>query len=157
MLFGFGSVFCQTIQPNIITTSGDYFKPNTSSPSLSWTIGECITETYSSTNNMLTQGFQQGHYNAVAIDEISDKDFSITVFPNPTSDFINISIKSLSENPAIYIIELYDLQAKKLYTTSNYQEEFQMDMHTYPAGTYLLKVMTIGNKLLQNFNIQKTK
>ena len=54
MLFGFGSVFSQTNQPEVITSAGDFFKPNTSTPTLSWTLGECITETYSSANNILT-------------------------------------------------------------------------------------------------------
>jgi hypothetical protein len=141
----------------VITSAGDYFKPNTSSPSLSWSMGECVTETFTSTNNILTQGFQQGHYNVVAIDEIKDKDVSIKVFPNPTTDFISISIKSLTEKNSDYLIELYDLQGKKLFTANYNQNDFRLNMATYPVGSFLLKVMTKGNKTLQNFKIQKTK
>ncbi len=157
MLFGFGSVFSQTTQPEVITSSGNYFKPNALSPSLSWTMGESITETYTSTYNILTQGFQQGHYNIVAVDEIKDKDVSIKVFPNPTTDFITISIKSLTEKSIGYLIELYDLQGKKLYTLNYNQDDYRLNMSTYPIGTFLLKVMTKGNISLQNFKIQKTK
>ena len=157
MFFGFGSIFSQTNHPEVITSAGDYFKPNASSPSLSWTMGESVTETFSSTNNILTQGFQQGHYNIVAIDEIKDKDVSIKVFPNPTTDFISISIKSLTEKNSDYLIELYDLQGKKLFTANYNQNDFRLNMATYPVGTFLLKVLTKENKTLQNFKIQKTK
>ena len=156
-LFAFSRVYCQSNQPEIIATSGGYFKPLLSTPSLSWTIGENIVETYSSANNFLTQGFQQGHYNAVAIDESIDKNLSINVFPNPTTDFITISIKSLIEKDNVFFIELYDLQGKILYTVNYNQNEFKLDMLTYPAGTFLLKIMTKGNKCLQNFKIQKNK
>jgi len=120
-------------------------------------MGESITETYTSTYNILTQGFQQGHYNIVAVDEIKDKDVSIKVFPNPTTDFITISIKSLTEKSIGYLIELYDLQGKKLYTLNYNQDDYRLNMSTYPIGTFLLKVMTKGNISLQNFKIQKTK
>ena len=157
MLFGFGSVFCQTNQPEVITSAGDYFKPNASSPTLSWTMGECITETYSSANNILTQGFQQDTVYNIGIIDNPDKDFSIKVFPNPATDFITVSINSLTEKTSDYLIELYDLQGKKLYTATYNQDEFKLDMLTYPAGTFVLKVMTKGNKTLQNFKIQKNK
>lgn len=157
IVFCYGTVFCQTNLPEVITSSGDYFKPNASSPSLSWTMGECFTATHFSTNNILTQGFQQGHYNVVAIDEITDKDVSIKMFPNPTTDFITVSIKSLTEKTSDYFIELYDLQGKKLYTANYNQNVFKLNMATYPAGTFLLKVMTKENISLQNFKIQKNK
>jgi hypothetical protein len=157
-MFGFASVFCQTNQPEVVATAGDFFKPNTSTPSLSWTMGECITESYTSANNILTQGFQQGHYkvDTTGINE-NRTNYSIKVFPNPTSDFITVSIKPLTEKTSDYLIELYDLQGKKLYTADYNQDEFKLDMLTYPAGTFLLKVMTKGNKALQNFKIQKNK
>ncbi len=159
MLFGFGSVFCQTNQPEVISSSGDYFKPNASSPTLSWTMGECITETQTSANNIITQGFQQNfeYIIGVGITENPDKDFSIKVFPNPATDFITVSINPLTGKASEYLIELYDLQGKKLYTATYTQDEFKLDMFTYPAGTFMLKVMTKGNKTLQNFKIQKNK
>ncbi len=41
----------------IITASGDYYE--SSNASLSWTIGESMTETYTDGTTILTQGFQQ--------------------------------------------------------------------------------------------------
>lgn len=47
----------QTISPEVVATSGDFF--STSSVSLSWTCGEIMTETFTGSNIILTQGFQQ--------------------------------------------------------------------------------------------------
>jgi hypothetical protein len=47
----------QSVSPEVISSSGDYFEgPNAS---LSWTLGEIATETYTAGNVILTQGFQQ--------------------------------------------------------------------------------------------------
>lgn len=156
-VFGFGSVFCQTNQLEVITTSGDYFKPSPTSPSLSWTAGEPVTETFSSSGNVLTQGFQQSNYNITAIDEVKVKDISINVFPNPTSDFITIAITSLNGTNADYVVALYDLQGQLLYTANYSNTEFELDLSSYPTGTYILTVLTKENQTVQNFKIQKTK
>ncbi len=47
----------QSLSPEVISTSGDYFE-NTNA-SLSWTLGETVTETFANGNIFLTQGFQQ--------------------------------------------------------------------------------------------------
>lgn len=47
----------QSLSPQVISPSGDYFEG--SNASLSWTLGELATETYTSGDVILTQGFQQ--------------------------------------------------------------------------------------------------
>jgi len=47
----------QTLSPVVLASSGNYYE--NASVSLSWTLGEIATETYSSGNIILTQGFQQ--------------------------------------------------------------------------------------------------
>ncbi len=50
-------IAAQSVSPEVISSSGDYFEgPNAS---LSWTLGEIATETYTAGNIILTQGFQQ--------------------------------------------------------------------------------------------------
>lgn len=50
-------LFGQSLEPDVISSSGDYFKIQ--SGSITWTLGEIATETYNSGNIILTQGFQQ--------------------------------------------------------------------------------------------------
>lgn len=50
-------IYGQSLNPEVISTSGDYFE--NSNASLSWTLGETVTETFENSNFFLTQGFQQ--------------------------------------------------------------------------------------------------
>jgi hypothetical protein len=47
----------QSISPSVIASAGNYYEGTTAS--VSWTLGEIATETYTSGNVILTQGFQQ--------------------------------------------------------------------------------------------------
>ncbi|MBC8488731.1 MAG: hypothetical protein H8D45_22130 [Bacteroidetes bacterium] len=51
------AVAAQSLSPEVIASSGDYYE--NANASLSWTLGEIATETYSNASNILTQGFQQ--------------------------------------------------------------------------------------------------
>ena len=51
------AVTAQSLSPEVIASSGDYYE--NANASLSWTLGEISTETYSAGGNILTQGFQQ--------------------------------------------------------------------------------------------------
>ncbi|MBN2173918.1 MAG: hypothetical protein JW731_07295 [Bacteroidales bacterium] len=59
ILFLAGALFCsaQSIERQVIASSGDYFEG--ANISLSWTLGEIATETFTGGNLILTQGFQQ--------------------------------------------------------------------------------------------------
>ena len=50
-------ISAQSVSPEVISSSGDYFEGVNGS--LSWTLGEIATETYTAGNIILTQGFQQ--------------------------------------------------------------------------------------------------
>lgn len=57
-LLGFVSFLnAQSLSPDVITASGDYYE--NANVSISWTLGETVTETFTGTNVILTQGFQQ--------------------------------------------------------------------------------------------------
>ena len=50
-------LMAQSVSPEVVSSAGDYYEG--SNGSLSWTLGEIATETYSNGTNILTQGFQQ--------------------------------------------------------------------------------------------------
>lgn len=157
-VFGIGNIFCQINLPMVIATSGAYFKPSTFTPSLSWTIGECINETFNANNNTLTQGFQQNFEYIITIDinEIKEKDFFIKVFPNPSSDFITISISTPNKKQADYFIVIYDLQGKIVYTANYNKNEFLINMLPYTIGTYILGISNSEHKSIYKYKIVKT-
>ena len=59
ILYFAATILCtaQSIERDVVAGSGDYFEGANSS--LSWTLGEIATETYTAGNIILTQGFQQ--------------------------------------------------------------------------------------------------
>jgi hypothetical protein len=63
----------QTVSPEVVAAAGDYYE--SANASLSWTLGEVATETYTGTSATLTQGFQQ----AFSV-QISGIDLDILVF-----------------------------------------------------------------------------
>lgn len=50
-------MLAQSVSPEVISSAGDYYENG--NVSLSWTLGEIATETYTNGNVILTQGFQQ--------------------------------------------------------------------------------------------------
>ncbi len=75
-----------------IATSCEFFSNSTYS--LSWTLGECVTETFTASGNTLTQGFQQSLYVVTSINQLTIEGISVKAYPNPVSDLINISVKT---------------------------------------------------------------
>ena len=51
------AITAQSVSPEVVASAGDYFEGINAS--LSWTLGEIATETYSNGGIILTQGFQQ--------------------------------------------------------------------------------------------------
>jgi hypothetical protein len=68
------------LSQDIVTTSGQ-FDTNTTG-SLSWTLGEIVSETITDGTSFLTQGFQQPYTENVGVFEQSNAP-NIQLFPNP--------------------------------------------------------------------------
>ncbi|WP_312090577.1 peptide-N-glycosidase F-related protein [Chryseobacterium sp.] len=82
-------------------------------------------------------------------DLLSVKDLSIVdvaVYPNPTSDFVNIKSDKKVKNIAIYSIE-----GKKL----NEVKDSKIDLTSYIAGTYLLDITLEGGTQFKHKVIRK--
>uniref|UniRef100_UPI0040475FF4 T9SS type A sorting domain-containing protein n=1 Tax=Flavobacterium sp. TaxID=239 RepID=UPI0040475FF4 len=75
---------------------------------------------------------------------LSIEDFStnerVSVYPNPTKDYVNIDIKNKD-----FITEIYDLSGKLLVTTS----DSKIDMNKFNNGIYLLKIITENETMFQ--------
>jgi hypothetical protein len=152
-LTGIGYAFAQSVKPEVIAPAGDYFT-NTKN-SMSWTLGECITETYSTKDNTLTQGFQQSTYTITAINQLAYDGISVKAFPNPTTDFINVLVETTGSSQINCSVELFDIQGKLLMNQRLEDKSMQLDMSQFANGTYFLKVSDRGKTMLQNFKILK--
>lgn len=144
LLFVFSIINAQ----EVISTGGDYFDNGTIS--LSWTIGEPVTETISNGSNILTQGFHQTKLSVIGIYDISSDDISISVFPNPTQDYINLKVgnnKDLS-------FQLFSFNGKLIQANKIFSKNTEIQMNNLSASTYFLKIIN-GNKLIKTYQIIK--
>ncbi len=143
--------FSQTLTPEVYATSGDYF--TSTNNSLSWTLGETVIDTYSSTNNTLTQGFQQSSYFVSSVNENMNNSFLISVFPNPTNSFINIC--SESKGIEMMKIDLLDITGKILHSET-FQNNLQLNLLEYTSSVYFIRVYDKDNNSVKTFKLLKT-
>lgn len=75
------------------------------------------------------------------------------VYPNPTSDFVNISLNGVElEGQRSY--RLYDIQARLLKQNTISETETQVSLNNLSPSIYILAVY-IDNKILKSFKIIK--
>lgn len=136
-------VNAQSLAPSVIASSGGYSSNGTNS--LSYTIGEMsMIQTFSNSNNILTQGFQQPNDNVTGLLDISQGEFgSFVVYPNPAVDNVWYGF-SFPESGKVSVA-LYDALGQRvadLYE-SNYDNGKtiqQLNVSNYAAGTYFISV-----------------
>lgn len=77
-------------------------------------------------------------YNNNCFASICEQNKQIQIFPNPTSDFINIMTENLSE----YLINIYNLNGKLIKSTkNNNQDSIVIDVSDLKAGTYVINIV----------------
>ena len=145
----------QSITRDIVSSSGDYF--TSSNASLSWTIGEPLTEAYSSNQAILTQGFHQINIIVDAIYEEEDKSLQISVYPNPAIGVINLTM--ISQETTTVVIELFNAIGKRSYAekVAILNSNIRIDLNNYPTGVYFLKISKQNGEIIGVFKAQKVK
>jgi hypothetical protein len=128
-LFSSQQLFSQSLAPTVIASDGGFAV--LPSGTISWTIGETITETFGSSNHFLTQGFQQPA--PLVVNGIGNTGINtISVYPNPATDIININLANLPAGD--YAVELFDLLGNKVAV-----------MNAANTGTIVLPLGGIAN------------
>lgn len=129
------SLFAQSIEPSVIGSAGDFY--SNSSAQLSFTFGEMITETVTSANNIITQGFQQPEATNVGIYESEFHQSDLVIYPNPTRNFITLDFKN-SNYSGEY--QIFDVTGKLLSQSTVYQNLTVINMASFTEGVYFLKI-----------------
>ncbi|MGY3793811.1 T9SS type A sorting domain-containing protein [Aquimarina sp. 433] len=76
--------------------------------------------------------------NPNSVDVLSS--YEITLFPNPTSDKIQVKIESENDKLNGLRIELFDLKGTKLISEIITQKHYKINVKPYPSGVYMLKI-----------------
>ncbi len=142
--------FSQSLSQEVIGSAGDY---NTSAgSSLSWTLGEVMSETYSAGSNQLTQGFHQPTSKGVGLTEYSNA--RISVYPNPSKAVFHLNLK---DAPSGLILYIYDARGRIVHTQllSNSTNEI-VDLTLVESGMYIIKFIHQSVEVFAPIKIQKT-
>jgi hypothetical protein len=148
----FGGIHGQADLQELVSSSGGEF----SSPDymVSWSVGECITETFTTNDYILSQGFHQGTYQITSIEKTDDLSINVTVYPNPAIDRLKIRVSD-KEIPNSIEAQLYDTKGALLLTRKLLKNEEEIQLAQFQGQCFFLKLYS-ENKMLQSFKILKT-
>ena len=136
--------YSQEVAMQVLATAGGYYENTGAGLSLSWTLGEPAYTTLTSSEVILTQGFQQGNLFGTNLEEIPTDVTAIRVYPNPVTSTVNIAV-TLPNAKGRATVEVYDIAGRMVKSTSAVMvghEPYRLDVSNLPSGIYLLRVAT---------------
>jgi len=141
----------------VVASAGGYFNSTSAGVSMSWTLGEVAYTTLSSTEYILTQGFQQGNLFPTDVEKPESPNSDIKIYPNPASVefFIKINSPTLKGKS---IAEVYDITGRKVITKELNLEEnepYRISILDLKAGIYMIRVTVESTKAVQLFKLIK--
>jgi gliding motility-associated-like protein len=116
-------LYSQETRLEVISSAGMYFE--SSAGSMSWTIGEVTIDTYTSSNNFLTQGFHQPN-ERIPLNVVTEStDFFIPEGFSPNNDGINdlFVIRGI-ENYPNNSIQIFNRWGNLVYETNGYKNKW---------------------------------
>lgn len=121
--------------------------------SFSYTVGQIDYVSATGTNGSISQGVQQPfEIFTLGTDNFPSIQLEVIVYPNPTTDNVNLSITNLSIDNLYF--ELYDILGKTIAKQKIISNETQISMENLSAGNYFI-VVNENNKNLKTFKIIK--
>lgn len=141
----------QSVTPEVMASAGEHFDNGTTQ--LSWTLGEVMIDTYDNGSNILTQGFHQTNLTVTAIDE-AVSDIRLNLYPNPTSEFLNIE---LGNNEKDINIQMYDMSGKLMHkdVINAYDTKYVLPMQSVATGKYLIQMQSEDGKMNTTHQVVK--
>jgi len=134
------------VDRHVVSSGGKEF--SNSSGRIAYTIGEPITETFSSGNATATQGFHQGTINITSIRE-QIPELEISIFPNPTTDRLNVKLNETG------LWELHSLDGKLVSMGTIQSGLTSIDMQHVALATYTLTIL-LQDKRINTYRVIKT-
>jgi hypothetical protein len=155
-VFLMGTVsYAQSIAPQSVNSCGT--KMSQANASLSYTVGELVVLSLSdSEGNTLSGGFTAGAtLTTVSINETDAAVLDVSVFPNPTSDLVNIRINHSSMEQVV--VSITHLQGKEVYSGkyAGVSNLIGINTASYATGTYMLTLKNLNNQVLNTYKIIK--
>ncbi|MCB0761196.1 MAG: T9SS type A sorting domain-containing protein [Flavobacteriales bacterium] len=130
-----------------ISSGGDSFSGTT--VGVDFTLGEPAIETHSGTV-VMTQGFQQTKLQIIGVREIDQ--LELEVFPNPTSDYIQVSWVGGAN---AVTVDIFDLNGRLVKSErAQATNRLTIDLTDLQSGSYVVQVRQ-SNQINSSVLIQK--
>lgn len=154
LFFGNNS-YTQSIAPQSVNSAGT--KMTQANGSLSFTVGELVVLSQTdSEGNTLGGGFTAGAtLSTMSIQETDAAVLDVKVYPNPTSELVNIQINYSSIDQVV--VTITDLQGKEVYSAkyAGISNVIGINTASYATGTYVLSLKNLTNQVLGTYKIIK--
>ena len=116
---------------------------------VAFTVGETIIESVVSNSYSVTEGFHQPNWIITVVEDKSPK-FDAIIFPNPSSDYLNIKTKKF-ENVRY---KLFDSQSRVVMEDFLKAELTIVQVSQLPKGNYYL-ILNCNKGIFKSFNLIK--
>ena len=148
---GLTGIQAQEIHETIPATGGNAFG---SGGTVSYSVGQIVYTNNTETNGSVSQGVQQPYEISIVteLEETQGINLSVTVFPNPTTDYLTLSTGNFDNKNLSF--HLYDINGKMIQESKINVSETKISMTDLPPATYFLKV-TVNQKEVKTFKIVK--
>lgn len=154
ILVSFIDTKAQQLSPQVIASTGGIVSQINAE--LSYTVGEPVIYTGDDGSTILSQGYQQPHLEITLLSEYGDDFPEVNVFPNPTTDGLNISFHNNQEISAqIILFDALGNLLQSFETNVLLNEIIKCDLMNYAAGIYVLQIQLGSGSSMKTFEIIK--
>ena len=152
LIFFSGMVFMTSLYAQeAVTSAGD--SRRVGNLNVSWTVGEALTETLTTTNFKLTQGVQQPSIKVEIVSRSQEMNvYRISAYPNPATDAITVSISDADRQQ--FMLKVFDMNGKLMHIAQITESQTRISVANFPPGIYLMQISDRKNNI-QVFKIIK--
>ena len=134
-----------------IVSSGASYTNN--SGSLSYSIGQAFYSDINEGNIRITEGVQQAYATTIDNVNIEEAQFELSVFPNPTRDYLHVHTDLVDVSNYSYCI--YNKEGKIILSSDMKTSQTDIDLSQFSAATYFLQIRN-KKQIEQTFTIIKS-
>jgi len=142
----------QTISSFVIGSAGEEYDVN--GTKMSFTVGEIMIESYTN-GTKINQGFQSTVPIKI-VDVVNEvENYQIKMYPNPSLEVVNIQILNSSKNSKNLSFKMYDINGKLMFSNKLTSDNYELNISSLAAGTYMLNIYDKKMKLVKSNQIIK--
>ncbi len=145
----------QMIAPQSLNSAG--VKMTQSNGSISSTLGELVVLNHKdSKGNFLGNGFAAKSSLTASVIKEANKDLiDVKIFPNPSSELLNIEINNSKLNQIF--VSIIDKEGREIHNSKYFitPNRIGINMGDYSVGSYFLLLKDVSNNLIGTYNIIK--